>query len=122
MITSKSSRPGDGDRSWANIVHTIVRNPPSQKNLCFITSEVIDGRFSRKENAKRYANVRTPKQSAKPSFQCILHKSAVRPRTALCPAAATAKRATRRDSYGEACCLRIGQANRSRPREKRSSG
>src|SRR4029453_9038310 len=47
---------------------------------------------------------------------------AVHPRAPLCATPpTTAKRATRRDSYDEACCLRIGQANRSRPRETRCS-
>jgi hypothetical protein len=68
-------------------------------------------------------HARTLKQSAKreQSFQCILHKvhcsGASSHRHVPCPRATT-KRATRRDSYYEACCLRIGQANRSRPREK----
>jgi hypothetical protein len=137
MMTSKSSGPGDGDRSWANIVHTIVRNPPSQKNLRFITSlEVIERRFPRKKGMQGAAAFDVAKFTKRRGNAHALRKSprnvnyvfnafctkrlgvrcALAPLCAMPPA--TAKRATRRDSYYEACCLRIGQANRSRPRNK----
>jgi hypothetical protein len=49
-------------------------------------------------------------------MKCLGVRCILAPLCAMPPA--TAKRATRRDSYYEACCLRIGQANRSRPRYK----
>src|SRR5207249_1715407 len=54
MMTSKSAGPADGDRSWANIGNTTVRNAPSQKKFRFIASieEVANSDVDAKTSAR----------------------------------------------------------------------
>ena len=93
--------------------------------------KLSSGDFRAKRNARRRGirccpvhkatreRARTPKESTKREQRLAwiaLECGACSHRLCAMPPA-TANRATRRDSYCEARCLRIGPANRSRPRD-----